>query len=84
MSIISITIAIIIFIIISIIITITTKYYYYYNCFISNKSNNCLELPETAVNKRLTVVTLEICKDNQNRAKVESKILLMRSTQQRK
>ena len=84
MSIISIAIAIIIFIIISIIITITTKYYYYYNCFISNKSSNCLELPETAVNKRLTVVALEICKDNQNRAKVESKVLLMRSAQQRK
>ena len=83
MSIISIVIVIIIFIII--VITIATKYYYYYyKCFISNKSTNCLGLSEIAVNKPLTVLALEIFKDNQNRAKVESNILLMRSTQQRK
>ena len=82
MSFISIAIAIIIFIII--ITAITTKYKYCYNCFISNKSTNCLGLPDTAVNKRLTVFALEIFKDNQNRAKVDSNILLMRSTQQRK
>ena len=52
--------------------------------FISKKSTNCLGLPETAVHKRLTVFALEIFKDNQNIAKVESNILLMRSTQQRK
>ena len=52
--------------------------------FISKKSSNCLGLPETAVHKRLTVFALEIFKDNQNIAKVESNILLMRSMQQRK
>ena len=41
--------------------------------FISKKSTNCLGLPETAVHKRLTVFALEIFKDNQNIAKVESK-----------
>ena len=71
-------------VIIIIIIIITTKYYYYYNCFISDKLTNCVGLPETAVNKRFTVLALEIIKDNQNRAKVESNILLMRSKQQKK
>ena len=46
-------------------------------CFISKKSTNCLGLPETAVHKRLTVFALEIFKDNQNIAKVESNILLV-------
>ena len=45
--------------------------------FISKKSTNCLGLPETAVHKRLTVFALEIFKDNQNIAKVESNILLV-------
>ena len=53
-------------------------------CFISNKSANCLGLLETTVHKQLTMFALEIFKDNQNIAKVESNILLMRSTQQRK
>ena len=53
-------------------------------CFIGKKSANFLGLPETAVHKRLTVFALEIFKDNQNIAKVESNILLMRSMQQRK
>ena len=53
-------------------------------CFISKKSTNCLELPETAVHKRLTVFALEIFKDNQNIAKVESNALLVRLMQQRK
>ena len=51
-------------------------------CFISKKSTNCLELPETAVHKRLTVFALEIFKDNQNIAKVESNALLVRLMQQ--
>ena len=42
-------------------------------CFVSKKSTNCLGLPETAVHKELTVFALEIFKDNQNIAKVESK-----------
>ena len=53
-------------------------------CFVSNKSTNCLGLPETAVHKQLTLLALQIFKDNQNIAKVESNILLMRSTRQRK
>ena len=53
-------------------------------CFTSKKSTNCLERPETAVHKRLTVFALEIFKDNQNIAKVESNTLLVRSMQQRK
>ena len=54
-------------------------------CFISNKSTNFLWLPETAVSTQLTVFSLEILKDNQNRGKVvEKTILLMKSTQQRK
>ena len=52
--------------------------------FISKKSTTCLELPETAVHKRLTAFSLEIFKDNQNIAKVESNILLVRSMHQRK
>ena len=53
-------------------------------CFISKKLTNCLELPETAVYKRLTVFALEIFKDNQIIVKVETNILLVRSMQQRK
>ena len=71
-------------IVIIIIIIITKKYYYSYNFFISNKLTNCVGLPETTVNKRFTVLALEIIKDNQNRVKVESNILLMRSKQQKK
>ena len=52
-------------------------------CFISKKSTNCLGLPETALHKQLTVFALKIFKDNQNTAKVESNILLIRSMQQR-
>ena len=37
-----------------------------------------------AVHKRLTMFTLEIFKDNQDIAKFESNILLVRSIQQRK
>ena len=52
--------------------------------FYQNKSTNCLGLPETAVRKLPTVFAVEIFKDNQKKAKIESNILLMRSTQQRK
>ena len=53
-------------------------------CSISNKSTDGLGLPETAAHKRLTVISLKIFKENQNMTKVESNILLIRSTQQRK
>ena len=53
-------------------------------CFISKKSTNRLGLPETALHKLLTVFASKIFKDNQNTAKVESNILLIRSKQQRK
>ena len=49
-------------------------YYYYYHC-------RGLPLPETAVHKQLTVIPLKITK---NITKVESSILLVGSTQQRK
>ena len=52
-------------------------------CFISNKSTNCLGLPETAPHKRLAMFSQEIFKDNQNIATFKNNILLMRSTQQR-
>ena len=55
-----------------------------HRCFISNKSPNWVWLPATAVQKRLAVFASEICKDNQNMAKVKNNILLMRSTQQKK
>ena len=55
-----------------------------YCLFYQQKSPTCLELPGAAVNKRLTVFALEILKDNQNLAKVESNILLLKSTQKRK
>ena len=47
-------------------------------CFISSKLTNYLGIPETAVHKQLSVFALEIFKDNQNIAKVESNILLIR------
>ena len=42
------------------------EHFGYITCFNSNKSTNCLRLPETAVNKRLVMFALEIFKHNQN------------------
>ena len=56
------------------------EHFEHIDCFISKKSTNCLEPPETAVHKWFTVFALKIFKDNHDIAKVGSNILLMRST----
>ena len=56
-------------------------YYYYYYYYYHYYYYYCLGLPETAFHKRLAVFPLKIDK---NIAKVESNVLLVRSTQQTK
>ena len=54
------------------------------NLWSFTEHNSQKQPPEKGVHKRLTLFALKRFKDNQNITKVESNILLMRSTQQRK